>query len=404
MSRRVRALALLALVHVFVLPVPAHALPRYTARYRQNCNLCHMNPTGGGLRSLYATQYLVPHEMAMKRFYADSLLKMNPEISESIRLGADLRTLHLYSKPQALIPLVLAGEVPGHEIEYVDRPGEKNFFQMEGNVYLGFEPLPRFAGYISRGQSASLEIWGMAYILPYNGYVKIGRFEPEFGWKFDDHTHFTREPDPQSLQAGTPFFRPPSQSDQGVEIGIYPKRFALNAAVLNGNPGSPSFDNNNDVAFAGRGLMRLDIGGAGLGLGGSYWHNVEPGGVRLAGGPLGYLNWGRLTWVGEVDWSHLDPSGAVAARTQLLSSHELSVQVAQGLDLLATFDYDDPNFDLRTGTRARYGAGFDVLPTPFVSIQAVVNVFRYDTVAGGDITAAKYTGYAQSQVQVHFFF
>jgi hypothetical protein len=384
-SRRIRVLAFLALAHALGLAFPAQALPRYTARYRQNCNLCHLNPTGGGLRSLYATQYLVPHEMSMKRFYADSLLKLDPQISESIRLGADLRTLHLYSAE--------------------DRPGEKNFFQMEGNVYLGFEPLPRFAGYVSRGQSGSLEIFGLAYLLPFNGYVKIGRFEPEFGWKFDDHTHFTREPDPQSAQGGTVFFRPPGQSDQGVEVGMFPKRFTLNAAVVNGNPGSSSsFDNNSDVAFAGRGLARFDFGSAGLGLGGSYWHNVEPAGVRQVAGPLGYLNWGRLTWVGEVDWSHLDPRAPQLARTQLLTSNEVSLQLTPGFDLLATFDYDDPNFDLQTGTRSRYGAGVDVLPTPFVSIQAVLNVFRFDTVNGGDITESNYKDYAQSQFQVHFFF
>ena len=26
----------------------AYTIPRYSARYEQDCNLCHMNPSGGG--------------------------------------------------------------------------------------------------------------------------------------------------------------------------------------------------------------------------------------------------------------------------------------------------------------------------------------------------------------------
>ena len=37
-----------------------YTIPRYSARYGQDCNLCHVNPTGGGQRTTYATQYIVP--------------------------------------------------------------------------------------------------------------------------------------------------------------------------------------------------------------------------------------------------------------------------------------------------------------------------------------------------------
>ena len=46
----------LALVAISALPaLEAGAVPRYSARYEQNCMLCHVNPTGGGMRSSYAT-------------------------------------------------------------------------------------------------------------------------------------------------------------------------------------------------------------------------------------------------------------------------------------------------------------------------------------------------------------
>ena len=43
------AAALLTLAALTATPV--QALPRYTAVYGQSCVLCHVNPTGGGMRS-----------------------------------------------------------------------------------------------------------------------------------------------------------------------------------------------------------------------------------------------------------------------------------------------------------------------------------------------------------------
>ena len=68
----------------------AHALPRYSARYGQACILCHENPTGGGLRSEYATQYLVPQELAASGAEDEPFPSL---LNDRILLGADLRTL-----------------------------------------------------------------------------------------------------------------------------------------------------------------------------------------------------------------------------------------------------------------------------------------------------------------------
>lgn len=48
--RRGAVLACLSLPVLLLLVAPeASALPRYSARYGQDCLLCHQNPTGGGM-------------------------------------------------------------------------------------------------------------------------------------------------------------------------------------------------------------------------------------------------------------------------------------------------------------------------------------------------------------------
>jgi hypothetical protein len=352
----------------------ADAIPRYSARYQQNCTLCHQNPTGGGLRSLYASQYLVPTEMVIKPFTQEQIARIHPDVSPSVTVGTDLRTIHFWAN--------------------IDRP-EKNFFQMQGDLYLSFAVDDRFSANLDIDQTGSTEIYGLGWILPWSGYVKIGRFTPVFGWKFADHNMFTRE---------ELWFDQPYNTDAGVEIGFYPKHFAVWGSLLNGEPGSNTrFDQNKEFAAVGGALARFHVWEVGVGLGGSIWYNPkEPQGARdgerTAGGPYGYLNWHRLSWLWEVDASRLTIPD-VSSKTKLVTSHEVSLQVQPGFDVLGTYNYVDPDLDLQTGIRQRYGLGFEVLPVPFVEIQAAVNWF--ESQEGLDVTEPDFT---RTEVQLHLFY
>ena len=45
---------LIALSGLLVLPSVACALPRFAARVGASCSLCHVDPSGGGMRTDYA--------------------------------------------------------------------------------------------------------------------------------------------------------------------------------------------------------------------------------------------------------------------------------------------------------------------------------------------------------------
>ena len=379
-----------AAILALAVPDASEAIPRYAARYRQNCNLCHHNPTGGGMRSLYASKYLVPAEMALRTIRAEVLDAIQPDVTESITVGTDVRMIHHWASE--------------------DRsPPELNFFQMQGDLYVRFQAEARYSVYLDRGQSATLEIFGMAYVLPWNGYFKFGRFTPAFGWKFADHRQFVREGRTGDTLQDL-FFEPPSHTDTGLEVGVYPGSFSLIAALLNGTQGVP-FDLDDRLAHAVRGAYRFQVGAVGFALGGSWYRNEGRSSRRSAGGPFGYVNVGRLTWLGEADWSNQDPATdrpfalpPGASRTAFLTSHELSWQLVRGLDVRTVYNFADPDIDHQTGTRTKFGAGIDALASPFFGVKAMVNVYRNESGGGAAITDVSELDYVQTELTLHVFY
>lgn len=336
--------------------VPAVAVPRYSARYGQKCALCHVNPSGGGMRTLYATQYIVPEELAWSKPAPGILSSIDPEIAKRIQIGTDFRTLYSYS----------------NETVEESRP---DFFQMQGDVYFNFQMDDELSLYYDQGISSSYELFGMWQGLPLTGYVKVGRFVPAYGWRFDDHTMYTRD------ALG---FYPPSNSDVGVELGISPGRLDMQLAVVNGNRGV-TFDDNRKLASVLSAVVRGDAGPLGWAAGvAGYWEDGNQVDFGSAG-PYGYLTWNRLTWLGEVDWFRDDPDGP-GHTTGWVVSNEVSYLARQGLDVIATYDFFDPDWNLESGARWRAGGGVHILAKPFLAVQGLYRQTVYDegTALGGE--------------------
>ena len=293
-----------------------------------------------------------------------------------------------------------------HHLADRDRdPPELNFVEMQADFYVSFQADEHFSAYLDQGQSETRELFGLAYVLPWTGYFKFGRFTPDFGWKFADHRQFTREGRTGDALTGDLFFDPPANSDVGVEMGIAPGGLALTTAVFNGTRGV-AFDLDKELAWSARAVYRFHLGPVGLAAGGSWWRNKEPVGLRMAGGPFGYIQLGRVTWLGELDWSTLDPAAprpapipVGASRTALITSHELALQIVPGLDVRGVFNYADPDIDHDTGFRVKSGGGLDALVSPFFGVRAMVNVYRDE--AGADVSELTYT---QSEIVLHLFF
>lgn len=359
-----RALAWLAAgCFAFGFAPTAEALPRYTARYEQKCGLCHVNPSGGGLRTSYATQNLIPQEIAWLRSKSEALSEIESKISKQILIGADFRTFY----------------VGGNTEET-----HLNFFQMQSDLYLGFQPDPRVTLLYDRAPSGSYETFAMAYLRP-SLYLKAGRFVPSYGWKFDDHTMFVRS------ELG---FMPPSNSDVGLEAGFSHGSLDAQAAVVNGNPGG-TFDTDTKAAGVINAVVRRRVGPVGAAIGWSGYHRPTPTRKTNRHGFYGYLTWRGFTWLGEADMERVKDAGAPAVN-RVVTSQELSYLLRRGLELKATYDFYDPDREHEFGAKVRWGGGVFTMPYTYLALEGLVRKVDYDSgVAYGGVD------FTETVVQLH---
>ena len=376
-STQRKAVALVAVPLVLLAGV-AEATPRYALLVGQNCSLCHQNPSGGGMRGGYATQFLIPESLAMKIRAAEEVTLPDPQIGQDVAIGADARTFGLWQE----------GADSGN-----------NFLLMSGAVYGSIQLQERYAFYLhsewGQGDASAPELWGIAWILPGAGYLKVGRFVPAFGWRVPDHRSFTR----RDFVFLPPF---PPHSDTGLEVGFHPGRFQLQASVTNGDFRSPR-DGNNDVALTARAAWLFSFADVNGQVGGSWYSNEGTRDKRLAGGGFAGASWRRLTWLGELDWSRSEPKNGDPIRNRATLTQELAVTVVQGLWVVGTYDFHDPDLDLKTGAVHRAGGGLDALVFPFLQLRGKVNMFLVDE--GADAASLGYTDdFLQGELEIHFLY
>ncbi len=195
--------------------------------------------------------------------------KFQPNVSDNISLGTDIRTLYIYD----------------------ENASQSSFFQMEGNS-LSQRPdqRPLFDGDSSKGLYAGFDVYGLGYYLPIRGVcqgrqvsaiVRLALRRP--------HQFRSRE---NALA--------PKLHDTGVEFGFYPEsEYRLNSACSTAPPA-------NSIMIRAKpwrpGLeFRKHIGFLGVGLGGSFWRNDRTSGSHNMYGPFGYLTAfkGRLIYLVE---------------------------------------------------------------------------------------------------------
>ena len=349
------ALALLALL---LLAGPggfaeAHAEPRFAVREGVSCGVCHVNQTGGGMRTAYGVSF-AQTDLPSKRVRGVYM----PDTGTFIRLGANLRLGNR---------TVLPTHTELGEDEW-DLPGSNSFEISEGNLYVHVEPIPgKLAIYfdetVSPEGASSREAFVMGYgLTPLNLYVKAGRFMLPFGLRIKDDAAFIRR------QMGFTY----ADQDLGVEIGFNKHPLSMSFAFTNGSGGG--FDPNIFKRITGSVVLT----GPWIRGGGSFSYNDTSTDEFLFrnftwGGHLG-LRLGRLLLMGEFDWQH----GVTDAEAYDLYAVYAGVdfEPTKGLYMRFRWEGYDPLVSLAENHRDRFLFGLSWFPTQFIEVRAEYRLNR----------------------------
>lgn len=369
---------------VVLVPQFTFSLPKFASRTGAKCQSCHVNPTGKGMRSEFGSTY-GRDDITMPTFKEQTDYdEFSTNLTSNISVGADVRTLFFYNQ----------------------REKGSSFFEMQGDVYFDLRLNKKLRVYLDKGLYSGFELMAIAKVLPYEGYIKIGKFMPAYGTRIDDHNAFIRGgpfgggPYAGLIPAGYPNglrFGERSE-DTGLELGFTPSFFSFQLGVFNGTPGAGlnGFTPAKRKAVALRGETSFRLREFNVSLGGSLYNYPDPTGTvtyYAAFGSVTILE--SLTFHTEVDILTKVQPGADFTGTILWN--EVNYMVVPGVDLKFGYEYYDPDKEIQNGSFSRITLGAEIFPLSGLEIRPLYKINLEDLPSGSNI------GNDELQLMFHFF-
>jgi hypothetical protein len=332
MIQRLTLAALLALV-AFLRAVPAEAEPYLAVMTGYKCDVCHINPTGAGMRNDFGVTYakvLLPAETV------DNVLdSWTGKITDRLRFGGDLRT----DWSRDTTP---------------NTPSQQAFALEQFRVYGDFTIIPEKLGiYVDEQIAPNGSTNEEAYVRYGNTneglYLKAGQFYLPFGWRLQDQTAFVREV--TGISMTTP--------DKGIELGYEHSAWSAQFDVTNGSANATTgsgYQIVSQVVYT-KSLWRLGLAGS---------DEVSSAGDRRMTGLFAGLRTGPIAWLAEGDLVHDDS----VERSEVAGLLEADWRVLKGHNLKLTAEYMDPDRAVRNNQQTRYSFVYEYTPIPFLQLRA----------------------------------
>jgi hypothetical protein len=342
----------------------ASAEPYLAAQAGLKCVQCHVNPTGGGLRSVYGNAF-AQTQLAARRVGSDEDL-WTGQVMKFLSVGGNARANWNFS------------DVP-------NTGSSHDFAVEEARAFLDFGVIPnRLAVAIDQrfapGNSTNLEANIRYWITENEVYLKAGRQYLPFGYRFEDDNTFVRSVSGINMQ--TP--------DEGFELGFEKGPWSTQLAVSNGTGGAPEVDDGKLIA------ARTEYVQSSWRVGVSAMANHTDAGDRVGAGLFGAWRMGAVTLLGEVDFIDDDSIGATG-RQLMASIVEADWKLKQGHNFKFAFEWLEPNRDVDEDEQTRASLLYEWSPIQFVQIRAGMRL--YDGIPQNDLQNRK-----QAFVQLHGFF
>ena len=316
------------------------AEPYLAVQEGYKCNVCHVNPTGGGLRNDFGTTYskmLLPAEPIPADFD-----KWSGKLGDIVRVGGDLRAD--YSRVTA--PNTPATQ--GFQLEQFRVYGDLTLIPDKLGIYVDEQIAP--SG--SQNEEAYVRLGSTQN---HGFYFKGGQFYVPFGWRLQDQTAFVRQL--TGINMTTP--------DRGVEVGYERNHWSAQIDFTNGSAntgGGTGHQFTGQVVYV-RPLWRMGLA--------ATFEQADVGNRRV-GGAFAGLNTGPVAWLGEIDLIHDDsfPGGRTLAATLV----EGDWRIRKGHNLKLTAEYEDPDRHVAENQQTRYSIIYEYTPIAFLQLRGG---FRY---------------------------
>ena len=322
---------------IIILTGTLWAVPRYAMESGSSCILCHIDPSGGGLRNDYGIAYGLD-DLARKT--PDKISGYAGIILKHFQIGGDVR-IQSVSKNKGDVPSGLA------------------IFPMQANIQMKTE-----VGKVTAlAQLATLQSdYGVQFRLNRKfGYVKTGIGKPSFGLKLDDHTVFTRGGNIRLIHGnhreGMPFV-PALKNAPFLELGHYKGNTHYSFGMIKGYlyKKSESSYGRLEHFFSNGSLNKM--------IGASFFRETTAAKDLQMVNLFGGLNRGNLSWMGEVTVAE----NLVSDRS-IASYSELSLKVKKGFTILARIDFFDESMIYTEDAIRRTTFGLNYVPLPLVDIK-----------------------------------
>ena len=331
------------------------AEPNLSIRTGKSCMVCHVNPTGGGKRTEYGN------------IYAQTKLARKYVRTESASLSEEERAALVFWIGSVNEQVSIGGDVRANaNVTVIPHQDNNAGFEMEeALLYVELALIPeRLTFYLDEKVAPGGVSNREAFILHRSpsgrSYLKAGKMFLPYGFRLEDDTAFIREV--PGINYNTP--------DVGLEWGYEPGPWSFNLAVTNGSAGGPENDRGKQYS------LRASYIRPGWRLGASGNFNDAGADERRMANIFGGFQTGRITWLGEVDYivdealRGREPKvGALEGLEQVAGLVETNVLITKGHNLRVTYEYLDPNLDIKEDQRDRVSIQWEAFPTQFTQIR-----------------------------------
>ena len=321
----------------------AVAEPYIAIQQGYKCNACHVNPTGGGLRTTFGDVF-VENLLAANLLPAGSPVWTGQVVQDILRVGGDLRTdWSRTTEPHTSTV--------------------QQFSLEQARVYTDVSVIPNLLGVYIDEQVAPGTQTMEAYVRygnTSNWYVKAGHFYLPFGWRLQDQTAFVRQV--TGINMNTP--------DTGAEFGLERAHWSWQVDATNGaaNQSSSAPGTSGSSGYQATTQLIYTLTSWRLGIAGSHTKSSVAGN-RDMGTLFAGLRTGPVAWLGEADVVR-QAGYSDGTHTMVPMLGEMDWLLRKGNNLKLTYEFYDPDTHVAHNQQTRWSALYELTPIPFLQIRA----------------------------------